>query len=103
MAASKNRNEHINKDNPLNAKRMLQETNPCYKESEMSMSCLQRNNCDYEKCTKEVENYKACKTFWTKVKIFRRVNGYSPALPPYSQRELFVKKYVETGEIPTSV
>ncbi|KAI5696478.1 hypothetical protein M8J75_013507 [Diaphorina citri] len=49
--------------------------NPCAKENEISMKCLDRNNYIKELCEKEFENYKICKKFWYYVAQDRRSKG----------------------------
>lgn len=45
------------------------ETNPCFEEQELSYQCFSKYNYDKEKCTLQIENYKACKNFWVSVSI----------------------------------
>ena len=43
---------------------------------------------------------RACKTFWMKVRMNRRQNGISPALPDPQDRPAMKKLYMQTGKIP---
>jgi cytochrome c oxidase assembly protein subunit 23 len=84
--------------------RVTEEKNPCWKESKISMKCLDNNAYDKSKCEAEFENYKQCKTFWMKVKFARRREGLFPLQPDTEEERIaFRKKYRETGEIPASV
>lgn len=45
-------------------KRNQEETNPCLKEQELTYQCFNKYNYEKSKCFLQIQNYKACKTFW---------------------------------------
>jgi len=75
---------------------------PCWRERDFSMTCLDKNNYDRSACQAQFENYKQCKTFWMNVRLSRSRNGITPHLPDEEERILIKKKYKETGEIPST-
>jgi len=73
--------------------RDLEENDPCFKESKLSMKCLEENNYDKNLCQDYFYNYKKCKEFWTLVVKKRKDKGIVPYLPPLSQRDEIKKEY----------
>ncbi|KAH7973993.1 hypothetical protein HPB49_008276 [Dermacentor silvarum] len=94
--------------------------NPCYKEQKLSMKCLEDNGYDYDKCQHYFDNFKACKGFWSEVKVlcFSLVTVYKetradcgcfqlaiskdrlkknihPAMPPPEERETIKQEYLK--------
>ena len=67
------------------------------------MKCLMDTNGDKAKCQTFFDNYNECKTFWYEVKRNRRIAGISPQLPPVNERQAFLKQYIQTRKIPTTV
>ncbi|XP_034190332.1 coiled-coil-helix-coiled-coil-helix domain-containing protein 7 [Osmia lignaria lignaria] len=67
--------------------------NPCWKEHNISLKCLDKNNYDYEKCTLQFENYKTCKSFWKHVVTDRTIRNIQPALPLPEDREKVKAQY----------
>ncbi|KAL1454050.1 hypothetical protein WDU94_010343 [Cyamophila willieti] len=52
------------------------ERNPCMKENEISMKCLDRNNYIKANCEKEFENYRVCRKFWSAVARIELIKVY---------------------------
>ncbi|XP_054288150.1 coiled-coil-helix-coiled-coil-helix domain-containing protein 7 [Macrosteles quadrilineatus] len=71
----------------------LEQNNPCLRESQASLKCLDRNGYDNDKCQDFFANYKACLKFWTKVRRERRWKGIKPELPPLEEREAIRNEY----------
>jgi len=69
--------------------------NPCLKESEQSLSCMNENDFDKEKCTLYFLNYRNCRDFWKRVLHDRRGRGVEPALPPPQEREAVREEYYQ--------
>ena len=80
--------------------RVTEQKDPCHREREFSMKCVETNCYDHSACQKHYANYKACKTFWMNVRRARVENGISPPLPSAEEQARIKKKYLETGEIP---
>ncbi len=78
------------------------ELDPCYKESQMSLRCLRDNDYVRERCIVHFENYKACKSFWLRVKMKRLSGGLRPLLPPPEDREDIKRLFRETGKVPAT-
>lgn len=70
------------------------ETNPCFEEQELSYRCFSKYNYDKEKCTLQIENYKACKNFWGEIRAYRRRQGQYPLLPPLEERQRIKQEYL---------
>uniref|UniRef100_A0A8D9BBG0 Coiled-coil-helix-coiled-coil-helix domain-containing protein 7 n=1 Tax=Cacopsylla melanoneura TaxID=428564 RepID=A0A8D9BBG0_9HEMI len=51
------------------------DNNPCAKENDISMKCLDKNNYIKAKCEREFENYKICRKFWSAVARDRSDKG----------------------------
>ena len=84
--------------------RVTHQKDPCWRESKISMKCIEDNNYDKSMCQVEFENYKTCKGFWTSVSWARRREGKYPLIPETEEeRTAFKRKYKETGKIPTDV
>ncbi|KAK2149293.1 hypothetical protein LSH36_457g04012 [Paralvinella palmiformis] len=62
------------------------DTNPCLKESEMSMECMSRNGYDRDKCYDYFMNYRSCLNFWKKIAKQRRLQGIKPEMPTPEER-----------------
>ncbi|KAK8783951.1 coiled-coil-helix-coiled-coil-helix domain-containing protein 7 isoform X2 [Amblyomma americanum] len=69
--------------------------NPCHKEQQLSMKCLDDNGYDYDKCQHYFDNFKACKGFWVGVMRERRRNGIKPVLPPPEEREAIKAEHLK--------
>jgi cytochrome c oxidase assembly protein subunit 23 len=54
--------------NVSGASQVTDEKDPCADEARLSMKCLNDNGFDKNACRVHFENYKACKTFWMKVR-----------------------------------
>ncbi|XP_015602191.1 coiled-coil-helix-coiled-coil-helix domain-containing protein 7 [Cephus cinctus] len=78
------------------SKHNSEETNPCFKEAQLSSQCLMENNCDREICSPYFANYKACKKFWNDVMSARRQKGITPYLPPIEERSQVVDDYFKS-------
>ena len=42
-------------------------TDPCYKERQFSLKCMDEKNYDKGACYREFTNFKNCKKFWTNI------------------------------------
>jgi len=77
---------------------------PCWRESKVSLACLDENGYDKGKCQREFENYRNCKGFWNSVSWARKREGLYPLTPESEEeRKAFKAKYAQTREIPTTV
>ncbi|KAI4489488.1 hypothetical protein M0802_011100 [Mischocyttarus mexicanus] len=83
------------KDHKL--RRNHEETNPCFKEYNLSLKCLDNNFYDNDACKKYFENYRNCQDFWKKVVADRKKNNVTPYLPIPEDRENVKKKYIKLG------
>nr|AQS22563.1 coiled-coil-helix-coiled-coil-helix domain-containing protein 7 [Pseudodiaptomus poplesia] len=76
---------------------------PCWRERQFSMKCLDDNGYDKSMCAAHFENFKQCKAFWMNVKFARRKQGLYPLVPESEEeRAQFRKKFRDTGEVPTT-
>jgi hypothetical protein len=75
------------------------ENNPCFAEQMQSLKCIEINSNDSEKCLREFENVKMCKTFWYEIINFRKRNQIFPHLPNFDERLLMKQKYLKTGSV----
>ncbi|XP_063585148.1 uncharacterized protein LOC134762546 [Penaeus indicus] len=73
-----------------------EENNPCIKEYNLSMKCLYEKVMNRESCGLYFDNYRICKTFWTRIIRDRRRRGIIPVVPPVSEREKVKKEYLGT-------
>ena len=62
-------------------------TDPCFKERQMSLRCMDSNHYDKDECAREFENFKNCKGFWTEIIKIRRRDGILPDIPPPEERD----------------
>uniref|UniRef100_A0A1E1WYI0 Coiled-coil-helix-coiled-coil-helix domain-containing protein 7 n=1 Tax=Amblyomma aureolatum TaxID=187763 RepID=A0A1E1WYI0_9ACAR len=69
--------------------------NPCHKEQQLSMKCLEDNGYDYDKCQHYFENFKTCKGFWVRIMRDRRRKGIQPTLPPPEEREAIKAEHLK--------
>ncbi|KAL3868622.1 hypothetical protein ACJMK2_041415 [Sinanodonta woodiana] len=69
------------------------EKNPCLREHNMSLKCLNDNYFDKTKCEAYFENYRRCKKFWGKIEMERRWKGIKPAMPSYDEREEILRQH----------
>ncbi|BFZ00060.1 hypothetical protein BsWGS_03099 [Bradybaena similaris] len=67
---------------------------PCAKEHDLSLKCLNDYGRDKNECTPYFENYKYCRKFWSLVQSERKKEGIKPSLPPPEEREEVRKKYL---------
>ncbi|XP_022688573.1 coiled-coil-helix-coiled-coil-helix domain-containing protein 7-like isoform X1 [Varroa jacobsoni] len=77
-----------------NMRKDQNENNPCLREQEISLKCLEQNGYDKDKCGLQFLNYKRCKVFWTRVIRDRQSRGISPDLPPIEERARAKKEYL---------
>jgi hypothetical protein len=75
------------------------ENNPCFVEQMQSLKCIEINSNDSEKCLRQFENVKMCKTFWYEIIKFRKQNHIYPSLPNFDQRIPMRQKYLKTGSV----
>jgi hypothetical protein len=75
------------------------ENNPCFEEQMQSLKCIEINSNDSEKCLRQFENVKMCKTFWYEIIKFRKQNSIFPHLPNSHERLLMKQKYLKTGSV----
>merc|ERR1712004_188408 len=71
--------------------------NPCLKESQLSVKCMNDNGFDKEKCYYHFLNYERCKKFWNAVQSDRRSKGISPLLPPLEERDKIKAEFPFSG------
>lgn len=83
-----NINERIKKNE---ATKVTQE--PCLKEHNISLQCLDDNAYNKDQCALEFENYSLCKRFWSSVKADRIKRGIRPDLPPPEERDAFKRDH----------
>lgn len=65
------------------------ETNPCLKEQEESLYCLNVTN-NKDKCYLEFLNYRDCKAFWSGVCKKRAEKGVQPLMPTQIERKQII-------------
>lgn len=70
-----------------------EENNPCLKESRQSLSCMNDNDFDREKCSLYFINYRNCLNFWKRVRADRQSQGIKPYLPLPEDRETIRNEY----------
>ncbi|KAL1501603.1 hypothetical protein ABEB36_006900 [Hypothenemus hampei] len=73
-----------------------EESNPCFKEQQLSFQCFDKNNYDKDKCLLQIENYKTCKKFWGELRRYRRRQGLYPLLPPLEERDKIKQEYLSS-------
>jgi len=84
--------------------RVTNTKDPCWRESKLSMKCLDDNGYNKSMCQIEFENYRNCKGFWNSVSWARKRQGLYPLIPETEEeRKAFKIKYAETGKVPTEV
>lgn len=67
--------------------------NPCLKEMQRSLQCLEKNQNTQKLCQKYFDHYNICRKFWSVVTTERRKLGIEPPLPPPEEREKVRKEY----------
>ncbi|XP_076624017.1 coiled-coil-helix-coiled-coil-helix domain-containing protein 7 [Colletes latitarsis] len=81
----------------VNELRQNQElNNPCLKEHNLSLKCLDINDYKHEKCEMYFANYKVCKAFWRQVRIDRKQRGIIPHLPLPEDRDKVKTEYLHS-------
>uniref|UniRef100_G3MRZ5 Coiled-coil-helix-coiled-coil-helix domain-containing protein 7 n=2 Tax=Amblyomma maculatum TaxID=34609 RepID=G3MRZ5_AMBMU len=75
--------------------------NPCHKEQQSSMKCLEDNGYDYDKCQNYFDNFKACKTFWVGVMRERLRKGIEPTMPAPEDREAIKAEHLRRKSVKT--
>ena len=83
----------------LAAKKRLIDSNPCHYEQTKSLNCIQINSNDSDKCEREFDNYRMCKTFWYEITKFRKINDIKPSLPEPEERRRMKEIYLKTGSL----
>ncbi|XP_015191147.1 PREDICTED: coiled-coil-helix-coiled-coil-helix domain-containing protein 7 [Polistes dominula] len=83
------------KDHKL--RRNHEETNPCMKEHNLSLKCLDDNNYVHDACELYFENYRNCQDFWQKVVADRKRKNVTPYLPIPEDRENVKNEYIKLG------
>ncbi|KAK2586067.1 hypothetical protein KPH14_008359 [Odynerus spinipes] len=73
--------------------------NPCLKEHDLSLQCLNDNNYIPDACTDYFENYRTCKHFWQRVTADRKSKNIKPFLPPVEERIKIKNEYLKSGII----
>jgi len=68
--------------------------NACLQEMNMVNRCMSKNNYDKDMCSKEMDNYKGCKKFWTFVQNDRKKKNIEPKLPLPEDREKIRQEYL---------
>jgi len=66
-------------------------TDPCYKERQISLRCMDEKNYDKDACYREFVNFRNCKTFWTTIIKERRRDQIKPDVPPPEERDAIRK------------
>lgn len=74
-------------------KRNHLEGDPCFKERQMSLKCMDENDYDRDKCFKQFENFKSCNGFWLEVMKQRRRDRIKPVVPPIEERDQIRKEF----------
>ncbi|XP_005103878.1 coiled-coil-helix-coiled-coil-helix domain-containing protein 7 [Aplysia californica] len=67
---------------------------PCVKEHDMALKCLDDGGYDRSKCEDFFTNYRNCRKFWKFVSDDRRKKGITPYLPPPEEREQVKTEYL---------
>jgi len=62
-------------------------TDPCFKERQLSLRCMDKHDYDKDSCAREFENFKNCKSFWTDIIKHRRRDNILPEIPPVEERD----------------
>ncbi|KAK3763565.1 hypothetical protein RRG08_056989 [Elysia crispata] len=68
--------------------------NPCVKEHQMTMQCLEETGYDRAQCDKFYENYRNCKKFWSWITAERKRKGIKPYLPDPDDRDAVKQEYI---------
>ncbi|XP_055934165.1 coiled-coil-helix-coiled-coil-helix domain-containing protein 7-like [Argiope bruennichi] len=80
------------------AKRQFKERteriNPCYKERDASLKCLDEFYYARAKCQPYFDNYKNCRAFWGFVVRERRKAGIKPHIPAPEERDQVKAEYL---------
>lgn len=73
----------------------LYHAEPCAKERQISLDCLEDHDYDHSKCQLAFENFRFCKQFWNRIHKERAAKGIRPYLPPPEEREAIRREYLE--------
>lgn len=68
---------------------------PCGKERQLSLNCLEDHDYDHSKCSLAFENFRFCKQFWNRIYRERAEKGIRPFLPPPEEREAIQREHIE--------
>lgn len=68
--------------------------NPCHKERDSSLNCLDEYYYSRDKCKPYFENYNNCRKFWGFVMKQRRKEGIKPYLPEPEDRDKIKAQYL---------
>ncbi|GIY83394.1 uncharacterized protein CEXT_681121 [Caerostris extrusa] len=68
--------------------------NPCVKERDLSLKCLDEFYYARRKCQPFFDNYNNCRKFWNFVTKERRKEGIKPYIPPPEEREQLKTEYL---------
>ncbi|KAG7196827.1 hypothetical protein KM043_016612 [Ampulex compressa] len=71
----------------------LELTNPCLKEYNRSLKCLEQNMKNKDACSIYFNSYKMCRRFWSNVIMERRRQNLMPLLPSVEDREKIKQQY----------
>ncbi|XP_031633864.1 coiled-coil-helix-coiled-coil-helix domain-containing protein 7 [Contarinia nasturtii] len=77
------------------------EQDPCWKERQQMLKCLDANNYDKDKCEAFIQNGKKCKEFWLNIAIERRSNRTFPEYPVGEEREKIKAERMKMYQKPT--
>ncbi|KOC64366.1 Coiled-coil-helix-coiled-coil-helix domain-containing protein 7 [Habropoda laboriosa] len=95
MTVSNNNNTKAS-DLKKKLKRDQELYNPCFKEYNISLKCLEMNKYNYDVCEAHFENYRICKKFWGKVISLRIFNNITPHVPLPEDRERLKAEYIHS-------
>lgn len=79
---------------PPGLHRNLELDQPCLREMQMSITCMESHYYDQEQCKTVFNNYKLCNSFWRSVRKDRILKGIEPALPPPEERAKIREEYL---------
>ncbi|KAH9492268.1 Coiled-coil-helix-coiled-coil-helix domain-containing protein 7 [Bulinus truncatus] len=83
-----------NKTRSANAAAERAKNDPCLRENEMSMQCLNENAYDGSKCQDFFKNYRNCRKFWAWIVKQRKEQGVIPHLPELEDREKVKEEFL---------
>ncbi|GFT75364.1 uncharacterized protein NPIL_354921 [Nephila pilipes] len=78
----------------LQFKERVERINPCHKERDSSLKCLDEYYYNRNKCQAYFDNYNNCKKFWGFVMKQRRREGIKPYLPEPEDRDKIKAHYL---------